>query len=101
MSNDPWPIERALRMLPLGGASTENGSDGPIALLRTMSVLAWRHKGRLIFCTAAGMVLAAIYAQSLPRTYNATATLMLESRQALGQNAVAQQILDSNRADSE
>ncbi|MEZ2126346.1 MULTISPECIES: Wzz/FepE/Etk N-terminal domain-containing protein [unclassified Sinorhizobium] len=66
-----------------------------------MSVLAWRHKTRLIFCTAAGMVLAAFYAQSLPRTYNATATLLLESRQAPSQNAVAQQFLDSNRADSE
>ncbi|WP_245282221.1 Wzz/FepE/Etk N-terminal domain-containing protein [Rhizobium sp. LC145] len=81
----------------------ESAADGPLALLRIACSLAWRNKIRLITCTTAGMLLAFFYAQSLPRTYTATATLLLEPRQLayIGYDATMQQSLDLNSAESE
>ncbi|MDR6817508.1 capsular polysaccharide biosynthesis protein [Neorhizobium sp. 2083] len=67
-----------------------------------MSVLAWRNKIRLGVFTSVGLLVAIAYAQSLPRVYNATATLLLEPRQfASAGRDLAQQTLDLNNADSE
>jgi Mrp family chromosome partitioning ATPase len=102
MFNSPRPLERASRVWRLDEAQAGNDPDGPIALLRSASALLIRHKIKLFLCTATGIALAAFYAHSLPPTFNATATLLLESRQALsGQDTGAQQSLDLNRADSE
>lgn len=81
----------------------ESVTEGPIALLRSMMILAVAHKTKLILCTAIGLGLGALYAHSLPSIYTATATLLLEPRRQAavsGQDTGAQG-LDSNRADSE
>ncbi|MFB9948314.1 Wzz/FepE/Etk N-terminal domain-containing protein [Rhizobium puerariae] len=101
--NSPGPLERASRLWRLEGVPADNAGDGPIALLRLVSALAWQHKARLIACTATGLILAALYAQSLPRIYDATATLLLEPRQGIfsGHDVGAQPSLDLNSAESE
>lgn len=103
MFNSPRPLERASRFRRLDEPQAGTDPDGPIALLRSASALLIRHKTKLFLCTASGIALAALYAHSLPPTFNATATLLLESRQTAlsGQDASAQQSLDLNRADSE
>jgi polysaccharide biosynthesis transport protein len=81
----------------------ENNRDGPIALLRGLLSLAARYKAIVLACMAAGVTVAYLYAQSLPPSYNATTTLLLEPRRAatsLGEVG-SQQILDLNRADGE
>ncbi len=97
------PLERSSRLWRFDDGNGEAGSDGPLALVRTICELALRHKTMLIACTAVGLVAAGLYANSLPRTYVSSATLLLEPRQAAipGVEGVAQQGLDLNRADSE
>jgi Mrp family chromosome partitioning ATPase/capsular polysaccharide biosynthesis protein len=77
--------------------------DGPLALLRSLIALGFRHKNTLIVCTLAGLVIAGLYAHTLPPTYGSVATLLLEPRQstASGQEFGFQQSLDPYRADSE
>ena len=97
------PLRNTSALLQFNPAQIDDGDEGPIALLRWMSVLAIHHKVKLILCTAAGIGLGALYAQSLPKTYTATASLLLEAHRQPG--AVSQDMspqgLDLNRADSE
>ncbi|MDE1156192.1 MAG: Wzz/FepE/Etk N-terminal domain-containing protein [Acidobacteriaceae bacterium] len=79
----------------------DNRADGPVVLLKQVMAIAWRYKIRLIACLATGIVLATLYAHSLPRTYNATATMLLEPRQFANASTVQQQGLDLNSAESE
>ena len=98
--NNPGPLDRASRLWDLSTTPPQDvKDDGPLTLLRTVCLLAWRNKVRLITCTATGILLAYLYAQSLPRIYTATATLLLEPRQFASANL--QQSLDLNSADSE
>ncbi|AYC99972.1 Wzz/FepE/Etk N-terminal domain-containing protein [Neorhizobium sp. NCHU2750] len=98
----PGPVERASRIWPLDNMPKDGRADGPVVLLKQVMAIAWRYKIRLIGCIATGIVLAALYAHSLPRTYNATATMLLEPRQfANNSTAVLQQGLDLNSAESE
>ncbi len=101
MFNKLSPTEPTSRFWHYDGGEQMN--DGPAALVRELSTLVWIHKNRLIACTIAGLILAGLYAHSLPRTYVSTATLLLEPRQTAipGQDAGPQQNLDLNRADSE
>ncbi|MBB3610337.1 Wzz/FepE/Etk N-terminal domain-containing protein [Rhizobium sp. BK602] len=100
--NSPSLLERSSRLWRLDEPPPpDNSSEGPVALLRSMSMLALQHRVKLILCMAIGIGLAAFYAHSLPRIYTATASLLLEPRRsglASGQDG---QSLDLNRADSE
>jgi polysaccharide biosynthesis transport protein len=81
----------------------DSSRDGPIELLRGLLSLAARYKVIVLVCMAAGITAAYFYAQSLPPTYTATTTLLLEPRRAatsVGETG-SQQILDLNRADGE
>ncbi|MDQ0562535.1 capsular polysaccharide biosynthesis protein [Rhizobium mesoamericanum] len=102
MFNQSPTIERTSRLWRFDDPD-KGASDGPIALLREMRVLIWKHKFALIACTVIGLVLGGFYARSLPRTYASTATLLLEPRKAAvpGKDVDAPQSLDLNRADSE
>jgi succinoglycan biosynthesis transport protein ExoP len=102
-SNSP-PWERSSQIWRFDTAPITNLDEGPIALLRSVIGLVFRHKVKLILSTTIGVVLASSYASSLPRTYTATATLLLEPRRQVpvsGQEAGGVQGLDLNRADSE
>ncbi len=103
MFNRPRPIDVTLRLWRVNETQSDVTGDGPIALLRALIDLGARHKVPLLACSAAGLLAAALYAHSLPPTYQATATLLLEPRQsaASGGEFGAQQTLDLNRADSE
>lgn len=97
----PGPVERASRIWPLDNPPKDTRADGPVVLLKQVAAIAWRYKLRLAACIATGIVLAALYAHSLPRTYNATATMLLEPRQFSNASNVLQQGLDLNSAESE
>jgi polysaccharide biosynthesis transport protein len=97
----PGPVERASRIWPLDNAPKDNRVDGPVMFLKLVFAIAWRYKIRLLGCMFSGIVLAALYAQSLPRTYDATATMLLEPRQFSNANSILQQGLDLNSAESE
>lgn len=101
--NGPGPLERATRLWRLDGFPSDNASEGPLAFLRLVSALTWRYKFTLVAATAIGLLAAAIYAQSLPRIYNATATLLLEPRRSAftGHDVSSRQDLDLNSAESE
>ncbi|WP_025662513.1 Wzz/FepE/Etk N-terminal domain-containing protein [Rhizobium sp. IBUN] len=103
MFNRPRPIDVTSRLWRVNETQSDVAGDGPIALLRALIDLGTRHKVALAACSAAGLVVAALYAHSLPPTYQATATLLLEPRQSAvsGGEFGAQQTLDLNRADSE
>jgi len=102
MFNRPRPIDVTSRLWRVNETQSDVAGDGPIALLRALIDLSTRHRIALSVCSAAGFVLAALYAHSLPPTYQATATLLLEPRQsAISGGEGAQQTLDLNRADSE
>lgn len=102
MFNNPRPLDPAARLWRLNEVQSEGTEDGPIALLRYLIALGYRYKIPLLVCTLAGVLLAGLYTRSLPPTYNAMASLLLEPRQsaASGQEWGAQQTLDSTRADS-
>jgi capsular polysaccharide biosynthesis protein len=97
----PGPLERANRLWPLDATPKDTSGEGPIALLKLSMAVAWRHKGLLLACMLAGMLAANLYARSLPRVYNAAATVLLEPRQFAGLSSSAQQNLDLNNAESE
>ena len=103
MFNKPRPIDVTSRFWRENETQADVAGDGPIALLRALIELAARHKASLSSCCAAGLLVAALYAYSLPPTYQATATLLLEPRQSAisAGEFGAQQTLDLNRADSE
>lgn len=96
------PAERASRIWPIEtGAPKDNRSDGPIALLKAAASIGWRYRTRLILCTMVGAIVAFAYAHSLPRTYNAAATMLLEPRYFSTTTGSVQQVLDLNSAESE
>ncbi len=97
----PGPVERASRIWPLDNAPKDNRVDGPVMFLKLVFAIAWQYKIRLLACMFAGIVAAVLYAQSLPRTYDATATMLLEPRQFANASAILQQGLDLNSAESE
>ncbi|WP_348626637.1 Wzz/FepE/Etk N-terminal domain-containing protein [Rhizobium sp. R711] len=103
MFNNPRPLDPTARLFRLNEVQSEGSEDGPIALLRYLIALGYRYKMPLLVCTLAGLLLAGLYARSLPPTYDAMATLLFEPRQsaASGQEWGAQQTLDSARVDSE
>ena len=90
--NAPSLLERSSRLWRLDELPADKTSEGPVALLRSLCMLALRHKTKLILCTAVGVGLAAAYAHSLPRTYTATATVLLEPRQVRGQPGITQAV---------
>jgi succinoglycan biosynthesis transport protein ExoP len=78
--------------------------DGPIALAIATTRLVRGHKLKLAFWCAACMGLAWLYALTIPPSYTAMATVLLESRRpapAPGQDAALTWFLDTNRAESE
>ncbi|OWV96122.1 exopolysaccharide biosynthesis protein [Rhizobium sp. R72] len=103
MFNRPRPLEATSRLWRLDETQPESTADGPLVLLRAVIALSFRHKVSLVACTIAGLVLAGLYAHSLPPIFTSTATLLLEPRQsaASGQEFSLQQGFDLNRADSE
>ncbi len=103
MFNNPRPLDPTARLWRLNEVQPEGTEDGPIALLRYLIALGYRYKIPLLASTLAGVLLAGLYARSLPPTYNAMATFLLEPRQsaASGQEWGAQQNLISRVRDSE
>lgn len=98
----PGPVERASRIWPLDNLPKDNRVDGPVMFLKLVFALAWQYKIRLFACMFSGILIAGLYAQSLPRTYDATATMLLEPRQFANATAsILQQGLDLNSAESE
>lgn len=97
----PGPVERASRIWPIDNLAKDNRVDGPVMFLKLVFVIAWRYKLRLLACMFSGVVAAALYAHSLPRTYDATATILLEPRQFANASSILQQGLDLNSAESE
>lgn len=82
----------------------DNSEDGPIALLQAALAVGLQHKLRLVLWVGLFIVVAAIYALSMPPTYTATATLLLEPRRQITgalREGIASPTLDLNRADSE
>ncbi len=103
MFNKPRPLEVPSKLWRVDETRPETAPDGPLVMLRSILAIGSRNKGTLIACTVSGLILAGLYAHSLPPTYTATATLLLEPKQAApsGQEFAVQQSLDLNRADSE
>ncbi|MBW9118014.1 exopolysaccharide biosynthesis protein [Rhizobium cauense] len=103
MFNRPRPIDVTSRLWRVNETQSDVVGDGPIALLRSLIDLGNRHRTALLACSTAGFVIAMLYAHSLPPTYQASATLLLEPRQSAvsGGEFSVQQTLDLNRADSE
>ncbi|MBB4348362.1 MULTISPECIES: Wzz/FepE/Etk N-terminal domain-containing protein [Rhizobiaceae] len=97
----PGPVERASRIWPIDNVAKDNRVDGPVMFLKLVFVIAWRYKLRLLACMFSGVIAAALYAHSLPRTYDATATILLEPRQFANASSILQQGLDLNSAESE
>ncbi len=97
----PGPVERASRIWPLDNAPKDSRVDGPVMFLKLVFAIAWQYKIRLLAFMFSGIVAAALYAHSLPRTYDATATMLLEPRQFANASAILQQGLDLNSAESE
>jgi Mrp family chromosome partitioning ATPase len=97
----PGPVERASRIWPIDNLAKDNRVDGPVMFLKLVFIIAWRYKLRLLACMFSGVVAAALYAHSLPRTYDATATILLEPRQFANASSILQQGLDLNSAESE
>lgn len=97
----PGPVERASRIWPLDNVPKDNRVDGPVMFMKQVFAIAWRYKIRLSLCMLSGIIVAALYAQSLPRTYDATATMLLEPRQFTNASSILQQGLDLNSAESE
>jgi succinoglycan biosynthesis transport protein ExoP len=95
------PVERASRIWPIDNVAKDNRVDGPVMFLKLVFVIAWRYKLRLLACMFSGVIAAALYAHSLPRTYDATATILLEPRQFANASSILQQGLDLNSAESE
>ena len=92
------------RIWPIDDHPAQTADEGPVALLRAIIAVALRHKFKLILWTAICIGVAALYARSVPPTYVATASLLLEPRrQALtsAREVTAPPTLDLNRADSE
>ncbi|HEY0212997.1 MAG TPA: Wzz/FepE/Etk N-terminal domain-containing protein [Paenirhodobacter sp.] len=78
--------------------------DGPIALLRAIGVVLRRRKVPLLLWVAGCMLLALLYARTLPPVYTASASLILQSVGqvgAAGQDPISPVTLDLNRVDSE
>jgi succinoglycan biosynthesis transport protein ExoP len=103
MNVNPTVWDNPARLLRFDYSPGEKENEGPIALLRSMMILAAIHKTKLILCTLIGVGVGIVYAHSLPQIYTATATLLLEPRRqaAVSGQDTAAQGLDSNRADSE
>lgn len=103
--NIPGPPPRSSRLWRIEDEQVQlpQDPDGPLALLRLASDIAWEHKLRIATSFAAGIVVAGLYAHSLPRIYDATATILLEPGplSLSGPDAGARRDLDLNRADSE
>ncbi|MND56011.1 Tyrosine-protein kinase etk [compost metagenome] len=97
----PGPVEQASRIWPIDNVAKDNRVDGPVMFLKLVFVIAWRYKLRLLACMFSGVIAAALYAHSLPRTYDATATILLEPRQFANASSILQQGLDLNSAESE
>ena len=97
----PGPVERASRIWPLDNTPKDSRVDGPVMFLKLVFAIAWRYKIRLLACMFSGIVAAALYAHSLPRTYDAAATMLLEPRQFANASSILQQGLDLNSAESE
>lgn len=102
-NNGPLHLERSSRLLRFDMIPTENGNEGPIALLRLACNLVIRHRLKMLVCTTVGLGLGIAYAHSLQPVYTATTTLLLEPRRqpAVSGQDVSAQGLDVNRADSE
>lgn len=95
-------VERAARIWPIDREPPKNTqADGPLALIKAVVTIGWRYRFRLALCAAIGASLSFAYAYSLPRTYNASATMLLEPRYVSGANGMMQQGLDLNSAESE
>jgi capsular polysaccharide biosynthesis protein len=97
----PRAIERASALWEWESSVGDDGREGPIALLKQAGGIAWSHKFRLSASLVAGLVVGGLYAHSLPRIYNAHATLLLEPRQFSQNMGGLQQSLDLNSAESE
>ncbi len=96
------PINRASRLWPAEPmAPREIDADGPVAFIKMAVATGWRYKSRLAICALMGAVLAFAYAHSLPKTYNAAATMLLEPRYFTSTTGTVQQGLDLNSAESE
>jgi uncharacterized protein involved in exopolysaccharide biosynthesis len=104
MHKRPTPGSGLSRIWPIDDHAAQTADEGPVALLRAIIAVALRHKFKLILWTAFCIGVAALYARSVPPTYVATASLLLEPRrQALtsAREVTAPPALDLNRADSE
>ncbi|MCC2611020.1 Wzz/FepE/Etk N-terminal domain-containing protein [Neorhizobium petrolearium] len=103
MFNRPRPLDITSRVWRMNEMRSDDSGDGPIALLRALIALAARYKISLLTCLFAGLMLAGLYAYSLPPTYKATAILLLEPRRSAASAGASgnEQSLDLNRADSE
>ncbi|PVE21801.1 lipopolysaccharide biosynthesis protein [Microvirga sp. KLBC 81] len=82
----------------------ETSEDGPLALARAVIATAKRHKLLMTAWIAICVGLAAFYAHTIPLSYTATATLVLEPQRqspASGNDAVSAPALDTSRAETE
>ncbi|MGF9566546.1 Wzz/FepE/Etk N-terminal domain-containing protein [Neorhizobium sp. JUb45] len=95
-------VERAARIWPIDQEPPKDThADGPLALIRTILTVTWRYRIRLLLSAVVGAILSFAYAYSLPRTYHASATMLLEPRYVSGANGAMPQGLDLNSAESE
>lgn len=101
VNKPPFKIERTWSLAQPESQSASE--DGPVAYLRHIGSLAWEHKAKLIFAMICGVLIAGLYAASLPKIYRASATLLLEpgNRSAVSGLDTIRQDLDLARVDSE
>lgn len=89
-----WPIVE----------NPEPSEDGPLALVRAVFVIAKRHWFKLLAWLITCVALAAVYAYTIPPSYTATATILLDPRRpasAPAQENAALPSLDMPRAEGE
>ncbi|RWR08339.1 Wzz/FepE/Etk N-terminal domain-containing protein [Paenirhodobacter populi] len=99
--------QAVLRRIPIPEPprpSAQATQDGPVALIRAVTGMIRRGWVPLMIWTVACMILAALYARSLPPVYTATSSIILQSvgqAGAAGQDPISPVTLDLNRVDSE
>lgn len=104
MTGNWQPDGRALRVWPVIDSAPTAVEDGPFTLMRSALSMANRYRLLLGAWVALCLVVAAAVAWSIPPTYSAAATILLEPRRPaamVGREVTPPPVLDLNRADTE
>lgn len=104
MTENWQPDGRSMRLWPMVGAAPQAVEDGPFTMMRSALAMANRYRLVLVAWVILCTVAAALMARSIPPTYVAASTILLEPRRPaamIGREVAPPPVLDLNRADTE